>query len=117
MAARRRRRSRTGSRAATANQRRLVQSIAGRLIRSTAIREQAHDALVLLDVPAVLIVVSGDRDRTHLASARLPDARTGHCSPVELRSRAAQFVELDLHSSQYAVELRDVSGSAVVRSH
>src|SRR6185436_453629 len=35
--------------------------------------EQADDALVFLDVPAVLVVVSRDRNRTYLGAVRLPD--------------------------------------------
>src|SRR5688572_1311462 len=77
--------------------------------------EQAHDALVLFDVPAILVVVSRDRHRTNIRALRFPDAGTLHCSSCELLSRAAQFVELDLHSSQDTVELGDIAGSAVVR--
>src|SRR5688572_18879223 len=71
--------------------------------------EQAHDALILLDVPAVLVVISRDRDGTDVRPVRFPDTRTFHERAFELLSRAAQLVELDLHSSQHTVELGDIS--------
>src|SRR5262249_29189601 len=77
--------------------------------------EQAPGALVLLDVPAVLVVVFRDRQRTNIRAVRSPHTRTGHGSSRELHSRPAQLVELDLHSRQNTVELRDVLASAVVR--
>src|SRR5262245_61865529 len=70
--------------------------------------EQAHDALILFDVPAVLVVVSRDPHRTSIRAIRFPDARASHRSAFELHSRPAQSIELHVHSRQDAIELRDV---------
>src|SRR4026208_1418985 len=81
----------------------------------TSSLEQAHDALVLFDVPAVLVVVFRDRQRTDIRALRFPHAGARHPSTFGLHSRAAQLVEIDLHSRQDTIELRDVARSAVVR--
>ena len=77
--------------------------------------KHTHDCLVLFDVPAVLVVVSRDRYRADVRALRFPETRAGHRRSCNPRSRGAQFAEPDLHSRQDTVELRDVSGSAVVR--
>src|SRR6187549_1378322 len=69
--------------------------------------EQAHDALVLLDVPAVLVVVFRDRHRIGCISIRLPDAWTLHGRVGGCAVRAAQLIELYLHSGEHTVELGD----------
>src|SRR4051812_25044593 len=76
--------------------------------------EQAHDALVLLDVPAVLVVVSGNRHRARRRALRFPDARALHRRVAELCQRAAQLVELHVHLVEPPIELGDVARPAVV---
>src|SRR5690242_5250825 len=83
--------------------------------RARSITEETHDALIFFDVPAVLVVVSRDRQWTSISAFHFPDTGTGHRTACGLHSRSAQLIEVDLHSRQDTVELRDVPGSAVVR--
>ena len=70
--------------------------------------------MILLDVPAILVVVSRNRHRPNTGAIRFPHARTGHCLSFELHARATELVELDFHSSEDTVELGDVARAAVV---
>src|SRR5579871_1427927 len=84
-------------------------SVAEDRIDSNTSFEPAHDGLVLLDVPPILIVVSRDGQRTRIAAFRFPDTGAGNRCTRELYSRSVQFVEGDVHPSQDTVEFRDIS--------
>ena len=51
----------------------------------------------------------------HGRPATAPDTGTGYQSPRDQHARSAELVEVDLHFRQDTVELRDISGSTVVR--
>src|SRR6187455_2554633 len=85
--------------------------------RAIRLLEDAQDALVLLDVPAVLIVVAGDRYGDDIAVHLLPQAGTCHLASLRLLAGGAQVLEFHSHALDDTVKLLHVLRTAVVRGN